>query len=162
MCLCSNYSLPLRRREAPKVTKVVKIFYLRLHRQVGWMYDSSSHGEWRQPTRFVPFLCTNLCTILRTNWCVGQRIMSLFVYNDFRIPIFTSFSLFFPSEVARCGAEAAADARYALHLSIGHIFAQLLVCGARCRRQGGGWSVCSSLLEYNHSRDAHASISWFS
>ena len=57
--------------------------------------------------------------------------MSLFVYNDFRIPIVTSFSLFFPSEVTRCGAEAAADAGYALHLSIGHIFAQLLVCGAR-------------------------------
>ena len=57
--------------------------------------------------------------------------MPLFVYNDYRTPIFTSFSLFFPSEVARCGAEAAADAGYALHLSIGHIFAQLLVCGAR-------------------------------
>ena len=57
--------------------------------------------------------------------------MPLFVYNDFRIPIVTSFSLFFPSEVTRCGAEAAADAGYALHLSIGHIFAQLLVCGAR-------------------------------
>ena len=74
MCLCSNYSLPLRRREAPKVTKVVKIFYLRLHRQVGWMYDSSSHGEWRQPTRFVPFLCTNLCTIFIANPRILSRL----------------------------------------------------------------------------------------
>ena len=71
------------------------------------------------PIRFMPFLYINLCTIFRANWCVGLRIMSLFVYNDFRIPIVTSFSLFFPSEVTRCGAEAAADAGDALHLSIG-------------------------------------------
>ena len=49
----------------------------------------------------------------------------------FGYSFFTSFSLFFPSEVTRCGAEAAADAGDSLHLSIGHIFAQLLVCGAR-------------------------------
>ena len=43
------------------------------------------HPERRHPYSLYAFLCINLCTIFRANWCFGQRIMPLFVYNDFRI-----------------------------------------------------------------------------